>query len=89
MRQIRIVRNTPVYQKALKTREAAHAGRHMSDQQLNDLPKDSYVLTGDKTKDFGGGPSPDGFAMSAANKILGRLRLEGKTSDNGQFVLIR
>jgi hypothetical protein len=89
MRQINITNNTSVYQTLLKSSDADRAGGPMNDQQLKALPKETYILTGDKTKEFGGGPSPYGFVMSGANKILGRVRLEGHTSPDGRFLVIR
>lgn len=78
MRQIKIITNTSVYQRLLKSPEAASAGRHMTDDQIRMLPNNAYILTGEKTQDYGGGPSPDGFAMSVSNKILGRLKLRDR-----------
>jgi hypothetical protein len=88
MRQIRIKNNTAMYQDLLKSPDAGRAGMHMTDEQIEALPKDVYVLTGDKTEDFGGGPSPDGFVMSAANRILGRVWIKDRRGPVEGFLFV-
>jgi hypothetical protein len=72
---LKIKKDTDKYQKLLKSPEGKNLGGIMDEKQLRGLPGDAYILTGDKTKDFGGGPSPYGFVMSAGGKLLGRVKL--------------
>lgn len=60
--QIPIVTNTPEYQRELNS---THPNRYrpVSDIELKALGPGAHILTGEKTKDFGGGPSPDGFVL--------------------------
>ena len=49
----------------------------MDDKQLATLPPDAYILTGDKTEGYGGGPSPYGFVMRG-KQVLGIVSLKDK-----------
>jgi len=86
MPQIKVVTDTSRYQKLLKlsSPERYHT---MSDQELKALPGDAYILTGEKAKSYGGGPSPDGFVISG-NKLCGRLRLAGRSVHNGKLTVL-
>ncbi len=85
MQEIRVVTDTAQYQKQLKTSDPIRY-REVSDQELKSLPADAYILTGEKTKDFGGGPSPDGFVISGG-KLIGRLRLLGRFVHSGKLTI--
>ena len=68
-----IVKNTPLYQQYLKSPEGQNANWY-GQADMNKLPSNAYILTGDKTPDFGGGQSPFGFVVQGGN-ILGRVKL--------------
>jgi len=86
MRQINVVIDTPEYQKLLKT-SGPNRYREVSDKELKLLPDDAHIVTGEKTKAFGGGPSPDGFVISGG-KLSGRLRLAGRSVRNGKLTIL-
>lgn len=71
---MRVVENTPKYQKLLRTREAESAGLH-DIAQIRQLPVGTYVLTGEKTANYGGGHSPYGFLVHN-ERILGRIKID-------------
>jgi hypothetical protein len=85
VKQIPVVTDTPEYQRKLKS---THPNRYrpVSDSELKALGLGAHVLTGDKTKDFGGGPSPDGFVVQGG-QVLGRIRLVGRRIDRGNLTL--
>jgi hypothetical protein len=85
MTVIPVRQNDLEYQKLLKT-DGPTRHKELSDTALKALPKSIVIVTGNKTKEFGGGPSPDGFVMNGA-QMLGRLRIEGKTR-NGALSII-
>ena len=68
-----LIRDTMRYQRLLKSPAAEHAGL-LSQDQARKLPNIAYILTGDKTPEYGGGPSPYGFLMRE-EKIVGRVKL--------------
>ncbi len=87
MRQVNVVTNTIEYQKLLVS-SGPNRHREISDQELKALPNDAYILTGEKTKSFGGGPSPDGFVISGG-KMSGRIRLAGRPLQNGKVTILK
>ena len=51
--------------------------KELRDADLKTAPPNACIVTGMKTKEFGGGKSPDGFLMNGT-QMLGRLRIEGR-----------
>ena len=85
VRRIRVITDKTEYQKQLSS-SGPNRYREVPDQELKELPNDAYILTGEKTKAFGGGPSPDGFVISRGN-LLGRLRIEGRLIREGTLTI--
>jgi len=71
---MKIVKDTAKYQKLLLDKKT-QSSPLLKRTDLDGLSEHVYVLTGDKTPDFGGGPSPFGFVMDKS-KVVGRVRLE-------------
>lgn len=82
---IPVHRDDALYLKVLKSNGPKRTTT-LGDSELKALPRSVLIITGNKTKDFGGGPSPDGFVMNGA-EMLGRLRIEGRVK-NGVITVI-
>jgi hypothetical protein len=66
--------DTKAYQKILVKNKTS--GAAMEDRDLKKLsPDEVSILTGDKTDDYGGGPSPYGFVMRSG-KVIGYVNLK-------------
>lgn len=85
VKRIPIVTDTPEYQRELNS---THPNRYVtvSDTELKALGPGAHILTGDKTREFGGGPSPDGFVFQGG-QLLGRVRLGGRRIVDGNLIL--
>ena len=59
--------------------------KELRDADLKRAPPKAFIVTGMKTKDFGGGKSPDGFLIDGT-QMLGRLRIEGRVRDGAIVV---
>ncbi|MFN0100688.1 MAG: hypothetical protein ACKV2U_01225 [Bryobacteraceae bacterium] len=82
---INVVTDNDEYAKWLAT-TGTNRWRTVSDIELRKLPKGAYILTGNKTKEWGEGlPSPDGFVI-VDGKLAGRLRIQGRVH-NDKLVL--
>ena len=73
MRKFRIERNSQKYQAILAVHQTT--GAPMDDAALGKTPNDATILTGNKTINLGGGPSPYGFVMSGG-RVIGYVNLE-------------
>jgi hypothetical protein len=85
MTRIRVVTDTAEYRRQLK---ASGPGRYhrITDAELKALESGAYILTGDKTREFGGGPSPGGFVIQG-KELVGRVRLAGRLVNDGFLTL--
>jgi hypothetical protein len=70
---MKIKSDTAKYQKLLGDKRLQSLGL-LKKTDLSTFDDDAYILTGDKTKDFGGGPSPYGFVI-LKDKVVGRVKL--------------
>jgi hypothetical protein len=71
------------YQRQLQT-SGPNRYREVADAELKTLGPDAYVLTGEKTRAFGGGPSPDGF-VTKRGQLLGRAKPAGRVVSGGML----
>ena len=80
---LRIVKDTSRYQRLLDTPGAQGAGLQ-SETEARRQPAGTYVLTGEKTARFGGGPSPYGFLIHN-ERIVGRVKIDQVAVKRGWF----
>jgi hypothetical protein len=85
LKRILVLTNTPQYQQALNS-DDPNRYVTVSDTDLRALGPGAHILTGDKTRDYGGGPSPDGFVYQGG-RLLGGVRVAGRRIDDGNLVL--
>ncbi len=76
MKSIPVRHDDLTYTKLLKS-NGPNRFKELTDLELKALPGSITIITGNKTKEFGGGPSPDGFVMLGI-EMLGRLRIESR-----------
>lgn len=61
-------KDTPRYQALLRRKDLSAIPLVRASEVAGKYPA-AYILTGDKTPDFGGGPSPFGFVMVNENPV--------------------
>jgi hypothetical protein len=74
MRAFHIENNTVKYQKIFSSGHQT-TGAPLTDAQLAVLAPGAHVLTGNRSKQFGGGPSPYGFVI-VAGAVVGYVNLQ-------------
>ena len=84
MRRIPVREDNGAYISLLKA-TVPNRYKELRDADLKRAPPNAFIVTGMKTKDFGGGKSPDGFLMDGA-QMLGRLRIESRVRDGAIVV---
>ena len=71
--RMNIINDTREYRRLLKENESVSLPFYMPGE-LSSLPAKSYIVTGEKTDDFGGGQSPFGFVVLDGS-VLARATL--------------
>ena len=85
MRTIRIVVDTPNFQAEIK-RSGNATVPPINPWEMAALPQGVAILTGNKTAEFGGGPSGTGYVMQAG-KATHSVGLSASDIRNGQLRL--
>lgn len=73
---VHVVVNTQRYQRMLREYESAAIAFWPAVERVP-FVQGRYVVTGDKTQDYGEGPSPFGFVVDADGSVPGRVALSG------------
>lgn len=70
---MKVIQDTGRYQTLLRENEAVALPLLMSNE-IHGFDSGAHVLTGDKTPDYGGGPSPFGFVI-LDGKVVARIAI--------------
>jgi hypothetical protein len=89
MTTLHIEKNDKLYEKLLKSPESDKLGGHADDKKIKTFEPGAHIVTGNKTKEFGGGPSPDGFILAKNGKLLARVKLNGNPAVKGNTYTLK
>ena len=85
-RTIFIERESDKYQRLHDRHDTT--GYPMDDEALVNIPGEILILTGDKVRNYGGGPSPYGFVMQGSD-VLGYVNLSTRHAMGAMYLEVR